>query len=170
VTRTLAAILLGICLGVLLVPRLSSSHTPPGGTTARIHHGSTALLWLDRHHKGIPRPLLRRSRASHEWLLMDGLRRKGVLPGLMCIKSGRLANGQRVGSGEGGWETNTGNGYYGGLQADLSFQKAYGLVYYLRWDTANNWPRWAQLHMGYRGWLARGFYPWPRTARACGLI
>jgi hypothetical protein len=38
VTRTLAAILLGICLGVLLVPRLSSSHLPAGlpqGTTAQ---------------------------------------------------------------------------------------------------------------------------------------
>jgi hypothetical protein len=159
VRRTLLTAVAASLLTALALSLDVGAHTPPGGTTARIHHGSTALLWLDRHHKGIPRPLLRRSRASHEWLLVDGLRRAGVLNPLLCIKSG-----------EGAWTSNTGNGYYGGLQADLSFQKAYGLVYYLRWETANNWPRWAQLHMGYRGWLARGFYPWPNTARACGLI
>jgi hypothetical protein len=40
VTRTLAAILLGICLGVLLVPRLSSSHNQPG-----YHNRVHAIHW-----------------------------------------------------------------------------------------------------------------------------
>lgn len=71
--------------------------------------------------------------------------------------------------GADGWATRTGNGYYGGLQADLAFQRAYGLTYLRRWGTADSWPWWAQLHMGYRGWLARGWQPWPLTSKACGL-
>ena len=45
---------------------------------------------------------------------------------------------------EGSWTANTGNGYYGGFQADLSFQRAYGGEYLARWGTANNWPVWAR--------------------------
>lgn len=71
--------------------------------------------------------------------------------------------------GADGWETNTGNGYYGGLQADRSFQRTYGGTYYSRWGTANNWPWWAQLHMGFNGWAARGWQPWPNTSKECGL-
>jgi hypothetical protein len=46
VTRLLAAILLGITIGVLLVPRLSSSHNLRGTLEQRAHHGAIALLWL----------------------------------------------------------------------------------------------------------------------------
>lgn len=59
--------------------------------------------------------------------------------------------------------------YYGGLQADLSFQRAYGPEYLRRWGTADRWPVWAQLRMGERGHRARGWDPWPRTSRMCGL-
>jgi hypothetical protein len=75
-----------------------------------------------------------------------------------------------VHSKEGAWTSNTGNGYYGGFQADMSFQLAYGREFYYRWGTANNWPPVTQLLMAYRGWRARGWYPWPNTARACGLL
>lgn len=71
--------------------------------------------------------------------------------------------------GADGWATRTGNGYYGGLQADLAFQRAYGPEYVARWGTADRWPWWAQLHMGYRGWVRRGWQPWPNTSRECGL-
>jgi hypothetical protein len=71
--------------------------------------------------------------------------------------------------GADGWATRTGNGYYGGMQADLSFQRAYGRPY-LKWGTADRWPMWAQLHMAYNGWIARGWEPWPNTAKACGLL
>jgi hypothetical protein len=70
---------------------------------------------------------------------------------------------------EGTWTTNTGNGYYGALQADIGFQRTYAPDHLRRWGTADNWPWWAQLEMGYRGWLFRGWNPWPNTARACGL-
>jgi hypothetical protein len=72
---------------------------------------------------------------------------------------------------EGAWDSNTGNGYYGGLQMDTAFQLRYGGDYVVRWGTADNWPAWAQLQTAVRAYRAgRGFWPWPNTARACGLI
>jgi hypothetical protein len=72
---------------------------------------------------------------------------------------------------EGSWTANTGNGYYGGLQMDLTFQAHYGAEFLRLWGTADNWPVWAQLQAAVRAYQSgRGFYPWPNTARACGLI
>jgi hypothetical protein len=72
---------------------------------------------------------------------------------------------------EGAWNANSGNGYYGGLQMDLTFQGLYGADFLSRWGTADNWPVWAQLQAAVRAYQSgRGFYPWPNTARACGLI
>ena len=72
---------------------------------------------------------------------------------------------------EGAWNSNTGNGYYGGLQMDVRFQTLYGQEFIRRWGTADNWPAWAQLQAAVRAYRSgRGFAPWPRTARACGLI
>ena len=66
--------------------------------------------------------------------------------------------------GDPGWP------YWGGLQMDRNFMRAYGPVFYRRWGTADHWPRWAQIEAGVRGVLARGYNPWPNTARICGLL
>lgn len=72
---------------------------------------------------------------------------------------------------EGAWNANTGNGYYGGLQMDIAFQSLYGGEFLQRWGTADRWPVWAQLEAAARAYNSgRGFYPWPNTARACGLL
>jgi hypothetical protein len=77
---------------------------------------------------------------------------------------------------EGATNANTGNGYYGGLQEDLGFQRTYGAEFLARWGTADRWPIWAQVTAarrardGYGGYGARGYTPWPNTARACGLL
>ncbi len=72
---------------------------------------------------------------------------------------------------EGAWDANTGNGYYGGLQMDLGFQQSYGADFERRWGTADRWPPWAQLEVAARAYRAgRGFWPWPSTARFCGLL
>jgi len=60
--------------------------------------------------------------------------------------------------------------YWGGLQMDRNFMRAYGRRFYRRWGTADHWPVWAQLDAGVRGVLARGYSPWPNTARLCGLL
>jgi Transglycosylase-like domain len=70
-----------------------------------------------------------------------------------------------------GWATRTGNGYYGGLQMDISFQRAYGGELLRRKGTANNWTAYEQMWVAERAYKSgRGFYPWPNTARYCGLI
>lgn len=61
--------------------------------------------------------------------------------------------------------------YYGGLQMDLSFQRAYAPGLVERKGTANNWTPLEQMWAAERAHRAgRGFYPWPNTARYCGLI
>lgn len=70
-----------------------------------------------------------------------------------------------------GWATRTGNGYYGGLQMDLDFQRTYGGELVRRKGTANNWTAAEQMWVAERAYRSgRGFYPWPNTARSCGLI
>lgn len=70
-----------------------------------------------------------------------------------------------------GWATRTGNGYYGGLQMDLSFQRSYGGDLLRRKGTADRWSPLEQMWVAERAFRSgRGFYPWPNTARYCGLI
>ena len=61
--------------------------------------------------------------------------------------------------------------YYGGLQMDLSFQRLYGPHLLRSKGTANNWTPLEQIWVAERAYRSgRGFYPWPNTARSCGLI
>jgi hypothetical protein len=61
--------------------------------------------------------------------------------------------------------------YYGGLQMDLSFQRAYSPGLLRRKGTANHWTPLEQMWTAERAHRSgRGFYPWPNTARYCGLI
>jgi hypothetical protein len=72
---------------------------------------------------------------------------------------------------EGAWNSATGNGYYGGLQMNLTFMRHYGADFLQRYGTADHWPAWAQVEASVRAYRAgRGFWPWPRTAAACGLL
>ena len=61
--------------------------------------------------------------------------------------------------------------YYGGLQMDLGFQRTYGGRVFSRKGTADHWTPLEQMWAAERAHRAgRGFYPWPNTARSCGLI
>jgi hypothetical protein len=72
---------------------------------------------------------------------------------------------------EGPWTSNTGNGYYGGLQMNRGFMWRYGRDFLASWGTADHWPAWAQIEAAARAHHSgRGFTPWPNTARACGLF
>jgi hypothetical protein len=72
---------------------------------------------------------------------------------------------------EGAWTSNSGNGYYGGLQMDLSFQRRYAPGLLSRKGTADRWTPLEQMWVAERAHRSgRGFYPWPNTARYCGLI
>lgn len=66
---------------------------------------------------------------------------------------------------EGAWNANTGNGYYGGMQFDLSTWAANGGT-----GRPDLNPPAEQLRVAYRTWQARGWTPWPNTAAMCGLV
>jgi Transglycosylase-like domain len=72
---------------------------------------------------------------------------------------------------EGPWNANTGNGYYGGLQMDMAFQRRHGLDLLRTRGTANRWRPLEQIWVAERAHRSGlGFRPWPNTARACGLL
>ena len=61
--------------------------------------------------------------------------------------------------------------YYGGLQMDWSFMRTYGGFLLRKKGTADNWTPLEQMWVAERAYRSgRGFYPWPNTARYCGLI
>ena len=71
---------------------------------------------------------------------------------------------------EGSW-VDSGAPYYGGLQMDLGFQQRYGAYLLRKKGTANHWTPLEQMWVAERALRAgRGFYPWPNTARVCGLL
>ena len=71
---------------------------------------------------------------------------------------------------EGAW-TDSSDPYWGGLQMDREFMRAYAPRHLLRRGWANRWSAVEQMWVAERAIRAgRGFYPWPSTARACGLI
>lgn len=132
-------------------------HIYPGRVTrafasAHVHDAHASLrLWQER------------SAAAALSVAAHAVRRAQIASGLMqafmCI--------HRF---EGAWNSNTGNGYYGGLQMDLPFMSLYGPEYVARWGTADNWPVWAQVDAAVRAHESGvGFTPWPNTARLCGL-
>jgi hypothetical protein len=70
---------------------------------------------------------------------------------------------------EGGWR-DPGAPYYGGLQMDVEFQRTYGLTLYRAKGTADHWTPLEQMWVAERAFRTRGFWPWPNTARFCGLL
>lgn len=71
---------------------------------------------------------------------------------------------------EGSW-TDPNAPYYGGLQMDMSFQRTYGWSLLQKKGTADNWSPLEQMWVAERAYSSgRGFYPWPNTARYCGLL
>lgn len=71
---------------------------------------------------------------------------------------------------EGAWRANTGNGFYGGLQMNMAFQRRYAPKLLRRKGTADNWTPLEQMWVAERAHEKRGFHPWPNTARYCGLL
>lgn len=71
---------------------------------------------------------------------------------------------------EGAW-TDPNAPYYGGLQMDMSFMQAYGSRLLRTKGTADHWTPLEQIWVAERAYESgRGFFPWPNTARWCGLI
>jgi hypothetical protein len=70
---------------------------------------------------------------------------------------------------EGSW-TDSGAPYYGGLQMDIGFQATYAPWLLRTKGTADHWTPLEQIWTAEKAVRSRGFWPWPNTARMCGLI
>lgn len=70
---------------------------------------------------------------------------------------------------EGSW-TDPGAPFYGGLQMDIDFQQTWGSDLLRSKGTADHWTPAEQMMVAERAWKHRGFWPWPNTARYCGLL
>jgi hypothetical protein len=70
---------------------------------------------------------------------------------------------------EGSW-TDTGAPFWGGLQMNYGFQATYGGWLLRTKGTADHWTPLEQIWTAEKAAKSRGFYPWPNTARSCGLI
>lgn len=71
---------------------------------------------------------------------------------------------------EGSWR-DSGDPYWGGLQMDRSFMRAYAARLLLRRGWADRWTPLEQMWVAERAHRSgRGFWPWPNTARYCGLL
>jgi hypothetical protein len=71
---------------------------------------------------------------------------------------------------EGSW-SDSGDPYWGGLQMDRGFMRTYAPRVLLRRGWANRWTPLEQMWVAERAHRSgRGYWPWPNTARYCGLI
>jgi hypothetical protein len=71
---------------------------------------------------------------------------------------------------EGSW-SDSGDPYWGGLQMDRGFMRAYAPRVLLQRGWANRWTALEQMWVAERAHRSgRGYWPWPSTARFCGLL
>jgi hypothetical protein len=158
----------------LAMPAAGSSE--PASVDEIVETRQKTWRWQDvMQRKRTPAPLglqalSSRSAAMQEWALAtwrDRLERMRSL----ARNSPHEGEFRCIHGHEGAWTANTGNGYYGGLQMNVPFQRQYGLLHLRRKGTANNWTPMEQIWTGERALRAgRGFHPWPTAARRCGLI
>ena len=64
-----------------------------------------------------------------------------------------------------------GDPYWGGLQMDRGFMRAYGgdMIRRHHGGLADTWTPAEQIVVAERAYASRGFAPWPNTARSCGV-
>lgn len=71
---------------------------------------------------------------------------------------------------EGSW-SDPNDPYWGGLQMDRGFMTSYAPAILLRRGWANSWSPLEQIWVAERAIRSgRGYWPWPNTARFCGLL
>jgi len=123
-----------------------------------------------------PRPTVSRTRGDFESLLRyrlwrrDAWRIRAERARFRAHHPPHLAEWRCIHRWEGSW-TDPNSPYYGGLQMDLAFQRAYGPRLLRHKGTANHWAPYEQMWVAERALKAgRGFHPWPLTASRCGLI
>jgi hypothetical protein len=105
-----------------------------------------------------------RRHVMHQW------RRRAVTARRRALNPPHEAAWRCLQQYEASW-ADSGDPYWGGLQMDRGFMLHYAPAHLLRRGWADTWSPVEQMWVGERAIRAgRGFYPWPSTARICGLI
>ena len=145
----------GFILGALLLVGTGRAHRLSGHPQTVV--GKLALAKAQvRHDRATKDPWLARDRAYIRKLRLA--LRPPHYTAWLCI--------HRY---EGSW-TDPNPPFYGGLQFDYGFQATYGRHLLKLKGTADHWTPLEQMWTAERAYRSRGFYPWPNTARYCGLI
>lgn len=170
------------CLAILIIGVRSgaSSLWGPVGNRRPIYSGphpalitdTSVYLWRRAHRAALRyrrerdhlQDLLA-ARVAERNRLRQALRRRLAVVGGSPVERAFLC----IHSFEGAWTADTGNGFHGGLQMNAGFEETYGADFLRAWGHANHWPVSVQLAVAIRGWLNRGFAPWPVTRRECGV-
>jgi hypothetical protein len=177
--RCLPAFVLA-CLAVLAFtgPRQAAAEGtvhPTDETVVRQIHRYQQATWRWQSLMGVPRTP--RSRAAEKdpssrfklWV-RNRWHRRALRARRMAVKPPHHAGWLCIHRYEGAWHDPS-PPYYGGLQMDIGFQQTYGRELLRRKGTANNWTPLEQMWVAERAHRSgRGYYPWPNTARYCGLI
>jgi hypothetical protein len=135
-----------------------------------------------------PRRVRRLRRAVWRWQAVMGVRRATSIAALRTRQALRYWSRQarrvrrlaahpphRLGwlcihRNEGNWR-DSGDPYWGGLQMDRGFMQTYAPRVLLRRGWADRWTALEQMWVAERAHRSgRGYWPWPNTARSCGLI
>lgn len=149
--------------GATIESRLAHAHRRASRLALALGLRPPATLTLAATREGRA-DQLSRWRTVAQWLSARSETRARSIPhrdALVCIA--RHESGGR-------WGISTGNGYYGGLQMDRSFQQAYAPRLYRTKGTADRWTPEEQMQAAEQAIRSRGFSPWPNTARMCGLL
>jgi hypothetical protein len=154
----------------------------PWAETPRTRDLKRRAIWLKLVARKLskltqhPRPTVSRTRGDFDSLLRyrlwrrDAWRIRAERARFRAHHPPHLAEWRCIHRWEGSW-TDPNSPYYGGLQMDLAFQRAYGLGLLRHKGTANHWAPYEQMWVAERALKAgRGFHPWPLTALKCWLI
>jgi hypothetical protein len=183
---TLACALLVACAGVFTITALSAAAgTRAAGTSSGTRQRAVAFYtqritsyrletWYWQRVMGVRRTHVRaRGLSSHSVQELQHLaavwRRNLRVAARHAHDPPNLQAWLCIHRHEGSW-VDDGAPYYGGLQMDISFQRAYGSWLLRRKGTANHWTPLEQIWTAEKARRSRGFYPWPNTARSCGLM
>lgn len=172
---------IGILIGYLACAAITATVTARAHLVAKFREGQTPqqrervlernerhLAYVAEHGHGAPR---RRHARALRWVIGELADVRAQLEAITYYVPPQIrAAFKCIHGGEGAWDDPNAP-YYGGLQMDIEFQQTYGPEFLRRWGTADRWPPAVQIHVAYRAYRSgRGFYPWPTTARNCGLI
>lgn len=164
-----------LVIAVLITPALAGASSKRASDVRQIQQ-LRHMTWHWQSVMGVSktpahRGALKTSKAKYRRWVLNLWQQRAVQTWVKARRVPHKAQWLCIHLGEGAWNAHTGNGYYGGLQMDISFQRSYGGYLLRSKGTADRWSPYEQMWVAERAYRSgRGFYPWPNTARACGLI